>query len=542
MRAMTMTPSTSPVRSSDTAVPLSGTRRGGRRPSTLRVAAGVAIVVLGLVWSTTSVSADDSPTTTTTTTLPPAPSDFAGTLVSTYQAEVATAQALGQTQGIESVPDYQQQIDALDPNALALAYAATQQVPEWSQIPSLMQTIAADAPSFVPANESSFRTLAPTTSPTVRGVRHAVLTAITSITTPSAVLVGDTDGTMPVAPFSPADCGTYPPDAAVFAAQLVIDISYGLYNAFNAVGAGEVAGFSVDFPAIVLAVIFAAVILVAQIVHDTLVYLQTGYDECLASNLGGQVANVDNTTLAIYALITSLATAVGNVQTTANLNQQDVVNIQSGLSSLQTTLQQSLQSDTQTLQTTVGTDTTVTVTELQTIQSALQTDLTSIENVETTTGQSVTSEIDKGTLTIQTAMAAALTQILNETDSDAKGLTTLITQGNQQILNALQSNSSSELTQYQENLRFLIEQGLAGWGPVLPEVKLILPASLGGLLNSTPVGVQELVTADLQSAQSLGLKIKPSAYTELSAANTALAAKQYVTAWNDYAQAYQALA
>jgi hypothetical protein len=219
-----------------------------------------------------------------------------------------------------------------------------------------------------------------------------------------------------------------------------------------------------------------------------------------------------------------------------------VVNIQSGLSSLQTTLQQSLQSDTQTLQTTVGTDTTVTVTELQTIQSALQTDLTSIENVETTTGQSVTSETDKGTLTIQTAMAAALTQILNETDSDAKGLTTLITQGNQQILNALQSNASSELTQYQENLRFLIEQGLAGWGPVLPEVKLILPASLGGLLNSTPVGVQELVTADLQSAQSLGLKIKPAALTDLSAANTALAAKQYVTAWNDYAQAYQALA
>jgi hypothetical protein len=541
MRAMTVTPSTSSVRSSENAVSVSGARRARRRPSSRRVAAGLAVVVLSLMWSTTSVSADDS--TTTTTTLPPAPADFAGTLVSTYEAEVTTAQALGQTQGIETVPQYQQQIDALDPNALALAYSATQQVPEWSQIPSLMQTIAADAPSLgTPANESAFRTLWPTTAPTVRGMRHALLTAVTSLTTPRDVLVDNSDGTMPVAPFSPQDCGTYPPDAAVFAAQLVIDIAYGLYNAFNAVGAGEVAGFSVDFPAIVLAVIFAAVILVAQIVHDTLVYLQTGYDECLANNLGGQVANVDNTTLAIYALITSLATAVGNVQLTANLNQQDVVNIQSGLTSLKTTLQQSLQSDTQTLQTTLGSDTSSSATELQTIQSALQTDLTTIENVETTTGQSVTSETDKGTLTIQTAISAALTQVLNETDSDAKGLTTLVTQGNQQILNALQSNSSSQLTQYQENLRFLIEQGLAGWGPVLPEVKLILPASLGGLLNSTPVGVQELVTSDLQSAQTLGLKIKPAAYTELSAANTALAAKQYVTAWNDYAQAYQALA
>jgi hypothetical protein len=254
------------------------------------------------------------------------------------------------------------------------------------------------------------------------------------------------------------------------------------------------------------------------------------------------VANVDNTTLATYALITSLASAVANVQSTANINQQGVVNIQSSLTSLQTTLQQSLQVDTQTLQTTLGSDTSVTATEMQTIQSALQADVTTIENVESTTGKSVTGEVDKGTLTIQTQLAAALTQVLNETDSDAKGLTTLITQGDQQILNALQSDASTQQQQYQENLKFLIEQGMAGWGPVLPEVKLILPASLGGLLNSTPVGVQEIVTTDLQSAQSLGLKIKAAAYTYLSAANAALAAKQYVTAWNDYAQAYQALA
>jgi hypothetical protein len=189
-----------------------------------------------------------------------------------------------------------------------------------------------------------------------------------------------------------------------------------------------------------------------------------------------------------------------------------------------------------------GTDTQSTATELQTIQSALQSDLTTIEGAQTTTGQTEKAEVDKGTSTLQTAISAALTQILHETDSDAQGVTTLVTQGNQQILNTLQSTFSAQQQQFDTSLQLEIEEGLAGWQPVVPETQLMLPASLGGYLNSTPVGVQEVVTSDLQALQSIGVAVKPAAVTYLSAANAALAAGQYSTAWNDYALSYHSFA
>jgi hypothetical protein len=269
----------------------------------------------------------------------------------------------------------------------------------------------------------------------------------------------------------------------------------------------------------------------ASIVHDTLVYLQTLENECQGNNTQGYLDNIDNTTVATYNLVTTIETSMTTIET-------GIQNIQTQLNSFQTTIEQALSSDTQTLQATVGGDTQGTTTELQVIQTALQNDAATIESLETANSQQVVA----GTTKISTALSADLTQILNEIDADAQGLTTLVTAGNQKIVNALQSNFAASQQQYQNTLQIEIEQGLAGWAPVVPEVQLMLPVSMGGLLNATPVGVQEVVTTDIADLQAQGVKVKAAAITDLSLANNYLAANNYLSAWSYYAQAYQAAA
>jgi hypothetical protein len=510
--------------------------RNRHRSSAWRAVVGATVVVMAVLSSTASVSADTP--TTTTTTLPPAPSDFTSTIVGVYQSVVATAQSLGQGQNLEPVAQYQQQVDSLDPNTLAAFYDATQQVPQWTQIPSVMQTVSADVPpgsTGPPATTSAFRARS---SPSAEGA-HAVLMAATSPLDPTRAVLTGTGATTP-GPFTPADCGEYPPDAAVFALQIAVDVSSALFNVLVVLGTTDT--FVSNFGAELSAFIVAGVTAVLQVVHDTLAYLQLGWDECASGNIASQVGNIDNTTVFTYGLITNLGTAVATLQTTENTTQQDVASAQTGLSSLATSIEEAMASDTQALQVSGGTDTQSTATELQTIQSALQSDLTTIEGAETTTGQTEKAETDKGTSALQTSLSAALSQILNETDSDAQGVTTLVTQGDQQILNAVQSDFSAQQQQFDTTLQLEIEEGLAGWQPVVPEAQLMLPASVGGYLNSTPVGVQEVVTSDLQSLQSIGVAVKPLAVTDLNQGDAAVTAGQWATAWNDFANSYRSFA
>ena len=311
----------------------------------------------------------------------------------------------------------------------------------------------------------------------------------------------------------------------------------GLYN--TAVALVTISEFASDFVAIgIAAVIAATVLVVAQVIHDTLVYLQSLANDCNAGNLATTVSNIDNSTLATYNLATSMSALIVQSQSTETTTDQDVLNLQSGLTLVQQTLVQALTSSTNTLQSTTGGDNQQTTTELQVIQTALQNDLSTIQKLQTTTGQQVVA----GVSAIQSSLSLDLTQIIHEIDVDAQGLTTLITAGNQQILNALQANFNMTQQQFQANLQVAIEQGLAGWAPVVPEVQLVLPSSMGGYLDSTPVGVQEVVTTDIASLQKLGVAIKPLAITDLAAANAALAAGKYMLAWTDYAIAYQTAA
>ena len=488
---------------------------------------GAVVVIMMVVSATTAAFADNTTTTTsstTTTTLPPAPAGFASSVVAVYQAEFSTAQGIGETEDVLSVGQFAQEIDNLDTNDLAGLYYGIEQVPEWNQIPSLMQTIADGVPT--PTAPAAFRSPAKGSRPATHMVLAAAVFPPSSSAGSRAVLTGS------AGPYQPQTCPSGPSDAAVFAATIVLDVAYGVYNAVSALDDAAAAS-----------VISAAAVLVAQLVHDILAYEQLPAQECQQNNVSGYVANIDNTTVTTYGLIAELAnTVVPELQGTDNTTLQDVENIQTELTVLQQTFESTLLGDTQTLQSTIGSDTEATLSELQTIQSALSTDVNCIEADETTVGQQVSAEVDKDSAAVQTSLAGALSQILHETDADAQGLTTLVTQGDQQILNDINSQFSTAQQQYEENLKIGIEQALAGWGPVVPQVQYTLPVLDGGFLNSTPVGVQETVTSDLQVMQSLGVKVKAAAVTDLAAANTALAAGQYLTAFADYAGAYQALA
>ncbi|MGH9127715.1 MAG: hypothetical protein ACRDY2_01825 [Acidimicrobiales bacterium] len=85
-----------------------------------------------------------------------------------------------------------------------------------------------------------------------------------------------------------------------------------------------------------------------------------------------------------------------------------------------------------------------------------------------------------------------------------------------------------------------IEEALAG-GSGTAIASYELPASLGGWLDSTPIGVQAIVTNAVSSLEQAHQPVSSSAAQKLTSANTALASGQYKQAFFDYQAAYQAL-
>lgn len=507
---------------------MTGQRPRRRWTGAARLAVGCALVFQVLAWTASEASAGThakkAATTTTAapgtaktaTTLPPAPAGFAANLVTMYQAELTAARALGKTTGFESLATYKRQVANLNGPTLAAFFHVTQRVPHWNQVPALLQTIAAGART--PSSGSSSATL----SSFIRAPSKAGANA-------NAVLTGG-----PVGKFVPQSCPVAPSEASIFAAQIVIDVAYALFNGL--VAASNISEFVSNFAAIFLgAVVADTVLLVALIVHDTLVYEEDLAVDCNNQNLDGQAANIDNTTIQSYSLMTSLMQLIVESQNTENATLQDVLDLKSQLGTVQQTLEQALTSSTQTVQASISGDNQAQSNEMQIIQAALQKDVTTIQTLQTTTG----NEVVNGDTTIESSISTYQTQMLHEIDTDSQGLTALLTQDNQQITNALQSNFAATQGQYQSNLQVLIEQGLAGWGPVVPEVSLMTPVTQGGLLNATPIGVQEVVTADINALQAEGVKLKAAVLTDLAAANAALTAKQYTIAWTDYEDAYQ---
>ena len=496
-----------------------GTRRHGRSVRFMLVAGVTALAV----FSSAAVALVDtsSASANTTTDLPAAPAGFSDQVVAVYQSEYSTAQALGRGQALMPVTQYQQQVAQLPADQLAVLYAATQQNPEWVQIPALMQTVAAGLPSSgATANTASARS----------GSTPAV--QLMSSYTPDASPVGAiaTLLSAPVGEFAPATCQDAPPSAAIFAMQIVIDVNQAVYNvaaAFLDAGIGVA----------IVAIVAASVLLAAQIVHDVLTFLQNLSDDCEANNAAGYVANIDNSTTQTFNLTTSIETAITKLHETGATTLTDVQNLQTSLTTVHQALQQSLDNTTKSLQSTIGSSTQGVTTQLQTIQTSLQQNLVTIQSLQNTNNQQVIAEINKGTAAVQSSISANLTQILHEVDTTALGLTTLVSKGNQQILNTLQSNFATGQNQYNSNLKLDIELALASG---VPQDQIKLPVSMGGFLNSTPVGVQEVVNDDLHALQALKVTIQPSTVALVNAGNAALAAGQYLAAFANFMKAYQA--
>jgi TolA-binding protein len=85
-----------------------------------------------------------------------------------------------------------------------------------------------------------------------------------------------------------------------------------------------------------------------------------------------------------------------------------------------------------------------------------------------------------------------------------------------------------------------IEESLQGGGATAI-ASYELPASLGGYIDSKPIGVQAIVTNAMSSLQQANQPINPTATSSLTSANNALAAGQYKQAFTYFQAAYQAL-
>jgi hypothetical protein len=510
-------------------------RRRSRSVRFVIVAGVTALAVFSAAataFADTTTPSTDSTTTTPAVSYPAAPTGYADQVVGVYQAEYTTAQALGQSSALLPVSQYSQQIASLGPNELAAMYYATQQVPEFTQIPALMQTIAANSGTGTVGLTSA-----------TEGA-SASSTQLMAMYTPSPREAANTHvatlDRAPVYEFTPTTCQDGPPDASIFAAQIVLDVGQGLYNILTAIQGGIPSiGFIAKIVLAISVVLSAILILAAAIAHDVLSFQKTLADECAGNNSTGYIENIDNTTTQLFSLTTSIETNIADLSTTGATTLTDVQNLQTTLITVHQSLQQSLDSDTSTLQQTVGSSAQGITTQLQTIQTALQQNISAIQALQTTNNQQVVTEVDKGTAAVQAAVAGSVTQALHEIDTTAQGLTNLVSAGNQQILNAMQSNFTTTQNEYNAELKRRIERAL---GSGVAQVQFKLPASMGGFLNSTPVGVQEVVNDDLHALQALKVTIQPSIVSQVNAANSALAAGQYLSAYASFMKAYQAFA
>lgn len=95
---------------------------------------------------------------------------------------------------------------------------------------------------------------------------------------------------------------------------------------------------------------------------------------------------------------------------------------------------------------------------------------------------------------------------------------------------------------YEFQLQGVIEQALSQPTGTAAMASLELPATAGGYLDSTPVGVQSVVTTELANLEGAGQLTSPQAERDLGLAGQAYSAGEYKSAFQYYQLAYQAAA
>lgn len=101
---------------------------------------------------------------------------------------------------------------------------------------------------------------------------------------------------------------------------------------------------------------------------------------------------------------------------------------------------------------------------------------------------------------------------------------------------------NTEQTQYQNMLTLDIQQALSAPSGTVPMAGMELPASDGGYLDATPVGVYEVVNNAIQAMQSSGQPMNVQATRDETLGEEAFAVGSYKQAFAYYRMAYQAAA
>ena len=232
----------------------------------------------------------------------------------------------------------------------------------------------------------------------------------------------------PVGAYTPTSCppgapggpSVAPGDSAIFAAQLTTDVAANVAqdvpSTITVIIAGE--GTSIPDPAKYIA---EAIQLAGVITLDTLNYVQAVASDCDTANRDGFLANIDNTTVNVYDLLTLVQGTLDHVETSINTISQQ--------------------------------------------------------------------------------------------------------------LGVLQQTMDAQLT-------LAIEQALSAPMSATANLAFELPASVGGNLDSTPIGVQEVVHGAVQARLAAGAPVNAAAEQFLALADAALSAGNDKAAYADYHQAY----
>jgi hypothetical protein len=470
----------------------------------------------------------------TLTVIAPAPSNFVTTLVNVYQSEYSVDQLLSGTTALQSVSQYQSQVSQLNGPDLAVLYSETQQVPEWSQISALMDSIAADL-STISSQSQSEGSNATRSSGIKKSSANAPKFGALDSTGPPPVLYQHLDCVDPSA---------Y--NAAIYADQIAVDTGQQVYNIAasveGAAGSIPIFGTGLVAAAAVTSSTAAAVLGAAQLAHDGLAYEQEVVSQCGGDDSGDEIDSIDNAAVQTYNLLATTSAAITALQTTDNATQVDVQGLSTQLTSLQGTISQTISTDDQglqsSLQTTLGSDTQGLTGQLQTDVSALTSDSSSIGQDVTTLSQSVTANQNSDSSSLATDIANAVSTILGGVNSDAASLNST----SQQLLTTVNSDFQTQQTQFEQQLTLEIQNTLgSGSGTQVPVVQLMLPASKGGYLNAQPVGVQEVITNAFSSLRAIGDPPSNAAVTWMNTATADLGNGQWVEAYKFFVQAYQAL-
>jgi hypothetical protein len=101
---------------------------------------------------------------------------------------------------------------------------------------------------------------------------------------------------------------------------------------------------------------------------------------------------------------------------------------------------------------------------------------------------------------------------------------------------------NQDTSEFDQQLTLDIEQALSAPAGTVPMAAMELPQSAGGYLDSSPVGVNEVVTGAISAMESAGQSLNPLAKRDESLAEQAFSSNEFKLAFDYYALAYQAAA